>query len=58
MLKNIFSNKPESKTARFQMLLTPSLHKKAKATAKKQGISVNQLLNNALEKELGVYEAE
>ena len=53
MLKNIFNKKPESKTARFQMLLTPSLHKKAKSTAKKQGISMNELMNIALEKELG-----
>lgn len=42
----------EKKTRRVQLLLKPSIYDKAKSTAEAQGKSLNDFINNLLEKEL------
>lgn len=42
--------KQESKTKRVQLLVRPSTLEQAKAAADKMGISINELINQALEK--------
>lgn len=38
----------ESKSKRLQLLITPTLHTKAKKQAKAEGLSLNELFNKAL----------
>lgn len=45
-------NRAESKSKRLQLLIKPSLHSLLKDKAEQEGTSVNNLINEILEKEL------
>jgi predicted HicB family RNase H-like nuclease len=48
----------KAKTKPFNVLLEPSLRKRAQAAARKQDMSVGQLMRRALERELARIEGE
>lgn len=47
-LKELANNKPESRSKRMQVLVTPTMYDELKEYATKSGVSVNEIVNVAL----------